>query len=317
VDHLVFERPTYAQEALIGPDGRWIGEEFDVSYVPSGFVASLLAGGRTSGRAPAPRSILAVSASAGEGAIGIPPSGEPFAPALGEGTRPLRGAYTRADARLEQLPRLPYAGREVSTVARRFAEATVVQGSSDVESRLWKIVQDGKLARYDVLHVAGHALTDVAAERCGLVLSESAPRPGLAEDGVLDVEEMLLGWNFDMAPFVTFSGCETAVPAGVLNNEMLGFVPVALAAGARNILASLWPADDRATELLMERFYENLTGRYPDTRLGERAAPLPPARALREAKSYLRSLKDRSGRPIYEHPVYWAGFILIGIPDGS
>jgi len=39
------------------------------------------------------------------------------------------------------------------------------------------------------------------------------------------------------------------------------------------------------------------------------------ARALREARMYVRSLTDASGKHPYEHPVYWAGFFLLGLPD--
>ena len=101
-------------------------------------------------------------------------------------------------------------------------------------------------------------------------------------------------------------------------------------------MLSLWKVDDDATALLMTRFYQNL--------LGKRAGlsqPMPKAEALAEAKRWLRELTaaDRveragraaarhrtasrgsrcSGRPDsprpFEHPYYWAAFILIGNPD--
>jgi CHAT domain-containing protein len=43
--------------------------------------------------------------------------------------------------------------------------------------------------------------------------------------------------------------------------------------------------------------------------------PLAPAAALREAKTYLRTLTDASGRRPFEHPAYWSGFVLLGLPD--
>jgi CHAT domain-containing protein len=102
--------------------------------------------------------------------------------------------------------------------------------------------------------------------------------------------------------------------------------------------------DDTATALLMDRLYRNLLGKREDG-----AGPLPKAEALREAKRWLRNLTaaealDRLGaitqgvvrgeRPAragmravpqaeggakdsrpYDHPRYWAAFILIGDPD--
>jgi CHAT domain-containing protein len=102
---------------------------------------------------------------------------------------------------------------------------------------------------------------------------------------------------------------------------------------------SLWKVDDRATALLMARFYQNLLGKRPGLR-----QPLPKAEALDEAKRWLRGLSadeagaaqgamDRGplrplateggapGRPApsgprpYEHPYYWAAFVLIGDPN--
>jgi CHAT domain-containing protein len=104
---------------------------------------------------------------------------------------------------------------------------------------------------------------------------------------------------------------------------------------------SLWKVNDKATSLLMERFYQNLLGKRPGLE-----KPMPKALALAEAKEWLRSLTakeidaelarstgDETGvrskgvveerRPVvatnaihpYEHPYYWAGFILIGDPN--
>ena len=72
----------------------------------------------------------------------------------------------------------------------------------------------------------------------------------------------------------------------------------------------------------MTRFYQNLLGRRPAL-----DQPLPKGAALAEAKRWLRNLTPEeigrlnSGQPIassaahpYEHPYYWASFILVGDP---
>jgi CHAT domain-containing protein len=104
-----------------------------------------------------------------------------------------------------------------------------------------------------------------------------------------------------------------------------------LISGARSVCLSLWKVDDRATALLMQRFYANLMGARP-----ERSQPMPKAEALAQAKAWLRSLTheqaDQESKPHsrgkiitdasvpaatypFAHPHYWAGFILIGDPS--
>src|SRR5262249_9131527 len=131
------------------------------------------------------------------------------------------------------------------------------------------------------------------------------------------------------------SACQTGLGKYSGGEGYLGFSQALFLAGARSLVLSLWKVDDTATALLMTRFYENL--------LGARAGltvPLPKARSLAEAKSWLRGLNAdevqrlvaglpaeargtvRTRQPSqtatttkpFAHPYYWSGFILIGDP---
>jgi CHAT domain-containing protein len=113
----------------------------------------------------------------------------------------------------------------------------------------------------------------------------------------------------------------------------LGFTQALFVKGARSVVLSLWKVDDRATALLMTRFYQNLLGKRPGL-----SASMPKAEALDEAKHWLRGLSaaeistaseaisrgqvvEIKGKPMevgghpFGHPKYWAGFILVGSPD--
>jgi CHAT domain-containing protein len=57
--------------------------------------------------------------------------------------------------------------------------------------------------------------------------------------------------------------------------------------GARSVCLSLWRVDDKATALLMQRFYANLLGLRPGL-----TRPMPKAEALQEAKTWLRGLRQ-------------------------
>jgi CHAT domain-containing protein len=62
----------------------------------------------------------------------------------------------------------------------------------------------------------------------------------------------------------------------------------------------------------MQRFYENWMGRSEDRRNKHKGQAMTKAEALQEAKHYVRTFTDSSGKQPLEHPCYWAAFILIG-----
>jgi CHAT domain-containing protein len=146
------------------------------------------------------------------------------------------------------------------------------------------------------------------------------------------------------AELVTLSACETALGPKAGGEGFVGFTQALLMSGTRSVVLSQWKVDDKATALLMVRFYQNLLGRRPGL-----SQPLPKAEALREAKRWLRNLTaDEVGSEVaaldrgptrklakgsggaaqgaspsakpggvrpYEHPYYWAAFVLVGDPE--
>ena len=92
---------------------------------------------------------------------------------------------------------------------------------------------------------------------------------------------------------LVFSACETARGD---NRAALGIAGVAVRAGARSTLATLWVVDDEATSALMVRFYKELTD-----------ATVTKAEALRRAQQSI--LQDSKYR---QQPFYWAPYVLVG-----
>ncbi|AFZ29756.1 Tetratricopeptide TPR_1 repeat-containing protein [Gloeocapsa sp. PCC 7428] len=91
---------------------------------------------------------------------------------------------------------------------------------------------------------------------------------------------------------LVLSACETA--AGD-KRAALGIAGIAVRAGARSTLASLWSVDDQSTALLMSQFYAELASNQVNK-----------ANALRQAQ--LSLLKN----PNYAHPMYWSAYVLVG-----
>jgi CHAT domain-containing protein len=75
----------------------------------------------------------------------------------------------------------------------------------------------------------------------------------------------------------------------------LGLAGVAVRSGARSTIATLWSVQDESTADLMTQFYQVLN-----------QPQVSKADALRQAQlSLLHS-------PQYQHPFYWASFVLVG-----
>jgi CHAT domain-containing protein/tetratricopeptide (TPR) repeat protein len=97
------------------------------------------------------------------------------------------------------------------------------------------------------------------------------------------------------ADLVVLSACETARGRVFKGEGLWGFPSAALAAGARNVVGSLWRVEDRSTAKLMEEFYGAMAPEFRDYRGALRTARL---RLLRETE--------------WKHPYYWAAFLLYG-----
>jgi CHAT domain-containing protein len=91
---------------------------------------------------------------------------------------------------------------------------------------------------------------------------------------------------------LVLSACQTAIGD---DRATLGLAGVAVRAGARSTIASLWSVSDEATQILMSNLYQKLV-----------ATNLDKAESLQSAQQSLLRTKE------YRAPFYWAPFILVG-----
>jgi CHAT domain-containing protein len=280
------------------------------------------------------------------GALGVQLDPRPAAPVL---LAQRAAAAVLAPTRGGSHARLPGTRREVAAITGLFPaeRVTTLLGDEARESAVQGLARSGKLKGFRYLHLAAHGRDDPrSAYRTALILApdpdRSADPSAFEADGELTAEEIARTWDLD-ADLVVLSACESALGQRAGGEGFLGFAQPLLAKGARSLVLSLWKVDDRATALLMARFYQNLLGKRPDLK-----QPLAKAEALDEAKRWLRGLSaeeagaaqgaldrgplrplaDEAGAPRkpspspqptgprpYDHPYYWAAFVLIGDPS--
>lgn len=310
-------------DAVVDADGRYLGERFNISYAPSATLYAWLreqAKGTTAGS-----EVLVVgdppfaqehvvqmeSESQGGEPLELTAAEMPDEATLRDHMRSALSGNTKA---LASLPRLRGARAEVQAIASYYDDVTALVGVDASEQRLAAMADADSLRRFDVIHLATHALVDDRRpEQSALVLSQvGLPDPIAAasageriRDGLVTAQEVVREWHLD-AELVTLSACETGLGRRVTGEGYIGLAQAFLQAGARSVVVSLWKVDDRASSMLMRRFYANLTGR------GAGQKPMTRSAALGEAKRWLRDQTDAQGRKAFQHPYFWSAFVLVG-----
>jgi tetratricopeptide (TPR) repeat protein len=212
----------------------------------------------------------------------------------------LRSALGGSREAVAQLPRLAGTRHEAEVVAGFFPGTRSLLGGAASETAVQELATSHQLEKFDIIHLATHALID--AERPGrsaLVLSQLGRTEDSVGDGMLTAHEIGRTWQLN-AELVTLSACATGLGRHIDGEGFVGFTQALMGVGARRVLVSLWPVDDRATALLMQRFYGNLA----QAGGGDLVA------ALGEARSWLRDYKTPAGTRPFAAPRYWAGFVV-------
>jgi CHAT domain-containing protein/tetratricopeptide (TPR) repeat protein len=189
------------------------------------------------------------------------------------------------------LPRLLFTRQEALRTAALLPRRDVLLALDFEASRERALRPD--LADYRIVQFATHSLLDNEhPELSGIVLSRVDQR-GAPRDGFLRVQDI-----YDLrlpAELVILSACQTAVGKAVPGEGLIGLARAFMYAGARRVVASLWPVDEAATAELMATFTRELLQK-------QRA----PAEALRRAQRAV------AAQPRWRAPFYWAGFVVQG-----
>jgi CHAT domain-containing protein len=140
--------------------------------------------------------------------------------------------------------------------------------------------------QYDIVHIATHGQFRARASDSFL----------LTYDGKLSLDRLAVlvertRYRDRPIELLTLSACETAVGD---DRAALGLAGVAVRAGARSALATLWTVNDQAAADLIAEFYRQLS--LPEV-----------SKAVALQRAQIKLLESRP----YGHPGYWAPFLLI------
>jgi CHAT domain-containing protein len=179
---------------------------------------------------------------------------------------------------------LPGAETEINGIKQVIPQAEIALRLNASRERFVK-----SAAQYNILHFAAHAKVDsIDSGASALLLAGPTP-----QESRLEAKDI---YRFELphASLVTMSACDTALGAMSKGDEVYSLTSAFIAAGAKNVITTLWPVSDEATPKLMVLFYQNIV------------SGMEYAEALRQAQ--LGMAADQAT----EDPAFWAAFELVG-----
>lgn len=186
----------------------------------------------------------------------------------------------------QYLPPLPEIHSEFALISETGVPMTTLLNQEFTSEMLESKV---KQTTFNILHLATHGQFSSKAEDT-FVLAADGPINVTQFDTFLQRQDET---RLQAIELLVLSACQTA--AGD-NRATLGLAGVAVRAGARSTLASLWNIGDRSTAILMGEFYQELAN-----------SQITKAEALRRAQVTLLQQY-----PNYSRPGYWAAYVLVG-----
>jgi CHAT domain-containing protein len=201
--------------------------------------------------------------------------------------------------RFPGLPALPSADDEINQSKSFYPRALSFNREQATESALTTRMGD-----YEIVHIAAHVLIDEQSPlHSSIVLAEEKNREPKAQksghrtpDGKLQAHE-IFRLKLPRTRLVILSGCRSALGSGTRAEALSALAQAFLAAGAKSVIASLWDVDDQSAAELMQSFHQY--HRAKRQALGE---------ALRQAQVGM----IRSDNSKWQHPYYWAAFMITG-----
>jgi CHAT domain-containing protein/Tfp pilus assembly protein PilF len=146
---------------------------------------------------------------------------------------------------------------------------------------------------FPVLHIASHFVFQPRTDQDAYLL--------LGNADILTLAQIRNDYDFNSLDLLTLSACQTAVGSGGKGKEVEGFGALAQKQGAKSVIATLWPVDDRSTGLFMKRFYQIKTQHH-----------LTKSQALQQTQQAFIQAATQNYPIDFAHPYYWAPFILMG-----
>ncbi len=207
------------------------------------------------------------------------------------------------------LPALPGVEVELNTIVPKIWSGQKILNQDFTVENLKQAHQSGD---FDIIHIASHSRFNPGAPENSFIKFKNQ-KLNLDQLGDLELD-------LPQVDLLVLSACETALGD---EDAEFGFAGLAMQAGVKSALASLWTINDAGTVVLMSEFYQQLKS----TDIKSEALRKAQINMLKE-KVYVEGTKVKGSEvevnlpadtselesENFNHPFYWAGFTIIGNP---
>ncbi|OYD93358.1 hypothetical protein CDG76_22115 [Nostoc sp. 'Peltigera membranacea cyanobiont' 210A] len=222
-------------------------------------------------------------------------------------------------------PTLKFAKLESEIVSQMFNNIQRIQGAEATKNTVENALSDS----YNILHFTGHVTNNLAEPKKSELV--------LAGEERLTLDE-ICQQNLDSYNLITLSACENLSTNNyTISSEYVSLVSGFVTQGIPHVVSTLWSVESSASALVMIEFYRRLQpNKSAVTALAEATRWLKELTAGELTKWYedilnnlhpeevriqtylatqlYRNSKMASDKILYNHPYYWATFIITGKP---
>ncbi len=284
-------------ETLITPEGKYLAELYDISYVQS---LSVLKAIEKRSYPETRKPLLAFG-----GAVYNPISYKEDMDSTEEQYKKLAGKIEMISSEggslrsaygslgYGEITNLPGSLAEVRAIKKIIPGADLYVGETVSEATVKELSQSGNLKNYEVLHFAVHGVVVPEVPELSAIILSQDDKDTSGEDGFLSVKEITaLSLQAD---FVNLSACETGLGKIYGGEGVVGLTQSFLVAGAKGLSVSLWKVSDDATRDFM-------TGVY--------TLAVDEGMTFSEAIAEMKRVFIRD--PRRRRPFFWAPFVFYG-----
>ena len=183
-----------------------------------------------------------------------------------------------------EFPRLENVRFELEQISSEVSKSEELFNQAFTKTNLQKQLEK---TPFSVVHLATHGQFSSNLEETFILTWDQLLK-------INDLENLLKTSDSSAIELLVLSACETATGD---KRATLGLAGIAVRAGARSTLATLWSVDDQSTALLMSEFYRQLAN-----------TNVTKAEALQRAQLALWTNNSQD----LKRPYFWAAYVLVG-----